>query len=195
MGVKQSKSERFKGEVKVTGLEVKIVLDEDDHLLTNALRDLKTFKQPIWVMEMVSGDFSVEGGAQTIRENYDNLVEDFDENKAMEEIKKLFENMDTNGDGTISKEEMISLFSELNDYTESEYDSMFNSADADKDGSVNYKEFIDWVFSEGKPTGQDSSEPTSPPGLLGTTKADNPFPPLITNLIRNIKRVGVAIIL
>mmetsp|Transcript_55139 Transcript_55139/g.160907 ORF Transcript_55139/g.160907 Transcript_55139/m.160907 type:complete len:461 (-) Transcript_55139:83-1465(-) len=75
-----------------------------------------------------------------------------------EKIKDTFGQYDIDGNGVISAEELNSVLTSLNpDLKPMEIDQILASADCNKDGVVDYKEFVDWLFKrrggrEGKAT-------------------------------------------
>lgn len=61
----------------------------------------------------------------------------------------IFQNFDADGSGTITKEELFAVLSSLNNQVkEAELDQIMGIADLNKDGAVDYKEFINWVFKK-----------------------------------------------
>lgn len=66
-----------------------------------------------------------------------------------EKIRADFEKYDLNGDGTIQREELAAVFAELNpEIGDAELDQILAVADLDKDGNVDYKEFVNWLFNK-----------------------------------------------
>lgn len=64
----------------------------------------------------------------------------------MSQHKDLFERLDTDGNGTISKEELKSGLSELGmNIDDSKIDSFFSMVDIDGDGEISYPEFTAFV--------------------------------------------------
>lgn len=69
-----------------------------------------------------------------------------------EKLGKIFKSLDANGDGQLSKEEIMNGYEEhfgklLN---EDEIDKLFNDVDTDKSGSIDYSEFIVATMSSKK---------------------------------------------
>ena len=69
----------------------------------------------------------------------------------LKDLKKLFLTLDTNKDGTLSKDElknglqnvtMFELFQNHNDGSEDCYQQIINTCDMDGDGKLDYNEFI-----------------------------------------------------
>eukprot|EP00928_Gymnodinium_smaydae_P001225 TRINITY_DN10460_c0_g1_i1.p1 TRINITY_DN10460_c0_g1~~TRINITY_DN10460_c0_g1_i1.p1 ORF type:complete len:604 (+),score=138.83 TRINITY_DN10460_c0_g1_i1:172-1983(+) len=67
-----------------------------------------------------------------------------------------FQSWDTNDDGKISHSELKELLTKLDTTaaTEQRIDAIIGAADRNKDGSISYKEFVDWVFSSNTPDGE-----------------------------------------
>lgn len=62
-------------------------------------------------------------------------------------IKEQFKRLDINNDGTISKDELRPLLKALDPkINEKDITIIFEQADADKSGSIDYEEFVVWVF-------------------------------------------------
>ena len=61
-----------------------------------------------------------------------------------------FKAWDSDGDGMISKEELRGVFRSLDPdkFTDEIVDAMLEAADVNKDGSLSYQEFLDWIFEE-----------------------------------------------
>lgn len=77
-------------------------------------------------------------------------------------VTEAFETWDENGDGEISKDELCSVLQELNpNITEEQVDQMLEVADANKDGTVDYEEFIAWLYN--KDVGEEEEEQAGPP--------------------------------
>eukprot|EP00927_Polykrikos_kofoidii_P054039 TRINITY_DN48525_c0_g1_i1.p1 TRINITY_DN48525_c0_g1~~TRINITY_DN48525_c0_g1_i1.p1 ORF type:complete len:604 (+),score=81.37 TRINITY_DN48525_c0_g1_i1:76-1812(+) len=65
-------------------------------------------------------------------------------------VKACFGKFDQDGNGLISKMEMVHVFSRLG-LPEDSVEEMFAEADANRDGAVDYNEFIQWIFSDSVP--------------------------------------------
>mmetsp|Transcript_65916 Transcript_65916/g.141065 ORF Transcript_65916/g.141065 Transcript_65916/m.141065 type:complete len:305 (-) Transcript_65916:84-998(-) len=63
-------------------------------------------------------------------------------------IKTIFQRYDTDGNGTISKEELQQVIQKLGKFSGGDIDAIFAQMDTNKDGMVQYQEFVDWVFNE-----------------------------------------------
>eukprot|EP00927_Polykrikos_kofoidii_P047245 TRINITY_DN4135_c1_g1_i1.p1 TRINITY_DN4135_c1_g1~~TRINITY_DN4135_c1_g1_i1.p1 ORF type:complete len:284 (-),score=86.52 TRINITY_DN4135_c1_g1_i1:136-987(-) len=62
-------------------------------------------------------------------------------------IVQLFKENDTNGDGTIDLAELTSVMTEIG-FPEEECQRLFEEADLNKDGCINYEEFLTWIYVE-----------------------------------------------
>lgn len=63
-------------------------------------------------------------------------------------IKELFHEADTDGDGSISIDELRDVFGALGDWTDEEFEVLFEEADVSGDGKLQLDEFVDWVMAE-----------------------------------------------
>lgn len=87
--------------------------------------------------------------------NLDGVI-DFPEFEGMMLMRKrntkryigLFNQYDQNGDGFISKEELLKTLNsaEASNYTDEEVDEIIKAADLDKDGMIDYKEFVNYFI-------------------------------------------------
>ena len=60
-------------------------------------------------------------------------------------LKKQFLQFDENGDGTISRDELIRAFSFLEQSCEEEVQCIIDELDMDNDGKINFEEFLKLV--------------------------------------------------
>lgn len=66
----------------------------------------------------------------------------------LQKIKETFKRYDTNNDGGISRSELCFLLRQMNpEFTEEELLVMFDMADLDCDGVLNFNEFVDFIWS------------------------------------------------
>jgi len=71
-------------------------------------------------------------------------------NEEIERVKEQFTIVDQDGSGLIEKEELEVLLSILGMDPDAEnLDSLFEVLDTDKDGFINFEEFVDFIFSTG----------------------------------------------
>jgi len=68
----------------------------------------------------------------------------------LDSIKAIFRKYDVNGDGTISKDELRSVLQTLQSgqFQDSELDEVFSIIDKNKDGKIQYAEFVDWLADD-----------------------------------------------
>mmetsp|Transcript_122598 Transcript_122598/g.216055 ORF Transcript_122598/g.216055 Transcript_122598/m.216055 type:complete len:367 (+) Transcript_122598:53-1153(+) len=71
---------------------------------------------------------------------------------AADSIKTVFRRYDANGDGTISSVELRSVLKAISPagktFTDREIDSAFARIDVNKDGLIQYDEFVDWLLDD-----------------------------------------------
>jgi len=67
-----------------------------------------------------------------------------------ETLMNVFAHFDTNGDGVLDKAEMMRILQSVDEvfFTEHVVNILFNEADCDGDGNVQYFEFVNWICSE-----------------------------------------------
>ena len=59
------------------------------------------------------------------------------------ELKNIYQAMDVNSDGTISRDELGLMMRNLGEYiSEDEIDNMFFKIDQNQDGTINFQEFV-----------------------------------------------------
>merc|ERR1712187_214349 len=67
-------------------------------------------------------------------------------------VKALFRTFDKNGDGSISKREMMAVIKGLcPEFSKSQLEALFLVVDEDKDGTIDYEEFIQFLFGAPAP--------------------------------------------
>lgn len=70
--------------------------------------------------------------------------------QAIQDIKEQFKAADFNEDGTLSIDELTVVFENLPGNVDAEaVKALIEAMDVNKDGQVNFSEFVDWVFSGG----------------------------------------------
>lgn len=114
--------------------EFKVEVDEE--ATSNALSCLKAFRSE-QKLKVAAASYI---GSQLISKS------------EKEKLGKIFKSLDANGDGQLSKEEIMNGYEEhfgklLN---EDEIDKLFNDVDTDKSGSIDYSEFIVATMSSKK---------------------------------------------
>lgn len=86
---------------------------------------------------------------------------------AVEELKATFKRWDTDGSGSITKDELFAIFKSLDPtFSATELDDMMAEADVNKDGKIDVNEFIDWC------TGGAGGEMSIPMGELWVEKLE-----------------------
>eukprot|EP00928_Gymnodinium_smaydae_P021993 TRINITY_DN18614_c4_g1_i1.p1 TRINITY_DN18614_c4_g1~~TRINITY_DN18614_c4_g1_i1.p1 ORF type:complete len:200 (-),score=62.06 TRINITY_DN18614_c4_g1_i1:371-886(-) len=69
----------------------------------------------------------------------------------IEKTKEIFRSWDADGNGTISKQELERVLIMLNpSFKKTDINKMFKSADKNKDGVIDYEEFVEWLAKKGK---------------------------------------------
>lgn len=65
-------------------------------------------------------------------------------------IVDTFKKFDQNGDGLISRDELTMVFKSLsgNKFDKKDVDALMSAADLNKDGKIQYKEFVTWVMQD-----------------------------------------------
>lgn len=68
----------------------------------------------------------------------------------MRKLMQAFDQFDKDASGTITKAELTFVFRKLDaeKFTDEVCEEMFNMADANDDGLVDYEEFCEWIFDE-----------------------------------------------
>mmetsp|Transcript_67076 Transcript_67076/g.119361 ORF Transcript_67076/g.119361 Transcript_67076/m.119361 type:complete len:280 (+) Transcript_67076:72-911(+) len=100
-------------------------------------------------VEAEDDTYVVEESAAIIKEDVDFAVECSEGEKTQEQLAlEKFQSWDANGDSLISKEELLAVFESISPdfFTMENINTMASAADVDKDGSINYKEFMLWIF-------------------------------------------------
>ena len=94
----------------------------------------------------------------------------------VETLTNAFNDIDHNGDGLITPEELLAAMGDLGDNTELIM-NIFNNADTDGDGKINYREFMKSQL------GVDIDVPPGPPA---NPKTLSEFPPEIIDSVRDM---------
>mmetsp|Transcript_120946 Transcript_120946/g.342140 ORF Transcript_120946/g.342140 Transcript_120946/m.342140 type:complete len:368 (-) Transcript_120946:113-1216(-) len=70
---------------------------------------------------------------------------------SLDHVLTLFHDFDNNGDGVIQREELVAVLGRLgDDWTEDRVNELLVAADLNRDGKIQFEEFITWVFGEGE---------------------------------------------
>ncbi|CAG9530181.1 unnamed protein product [Cercopithifilaria johnstoni] len=65
-----------------------------------------------------------------------------------EDLREIFKEFDMNGDGCIQKDELNALMVKIGQRpTDDELNAMFNAADKDKDGNIDFDEFLSIAYA------------------------------------------------
>jgi len=67
-----------------------------------------------------------------------------------EQVKAVFAKYDQNGDGLIQLEELTQVMTTLGKMSAADAKKLFSAMDKDHSGSLDYKEFVDWIFKAPK---------------------------------------------
>merc|ERR1712048_434087 len=71
-------------------------------------------------------------------------------NEDIRQVQGIFEEWDVNGDGVISERELSQVLQRLQpSLTRQDVHQMFVAADVNRDGRVDYQEFLSWLFRGG----------------------------------------------
>jgi len=115
-------------------------LMEDDDLLKSCMRDLTDFQHPLGWLELGAG-------ANFTAALADDIHVDKTDADSMEAVREVFKQFDSDGSGTISREELKQVFLSIpgSPMTENSVEVMFAAADANNDGVIDYNEFVNWL--------------------------------------------------
>lgn len=79
----------------------------------------------------------------------DQVLELAEDGSSGDKIRNAFETYDTDGSGTLSFDQMADLLHDLNpDITQERTKLLFQAADINSDGMIDYKEFVHWLFED-----------------------------------------------
>lgn len=70
---------------------------------------------------------------------------DDESSQQAEERERIFKRFDANGDGKISLSELGAALKELGSSSDEEVQAMLSDIDSDKDGDINFMEYLDFV--------------------------------------------------
>eukprot|EP00931_Biecheleriopsis_adriatica_P077378 TRINITY_DN50960_c0_g1_i1.p1 TRINITY_DN50960_c0_g1~~TRINITY_DN50960_c0_g1_i1.p1 ORF type:complete len:530 (-),score=108.96 TRINITY_DN50960_c0_g1_i1:39-1505(-) len=119
-----------------------IKLMEDDELLISCLKDLSDFQHPIGWLELGAGS----NIAAKIADEINFTAADKTTKSKLEEAKELFKRFDSDGDGTVSADELTRILqASIPGLSKHDCDLIMLDADSNKDGKIDFDEFIDWL--------------------------------------------------
>merc|ERR1719331_1315737 len=61
-------------------------------------------------------------------------------------IKEAFVGSDINGDGLVSIYELREMFQDIGQWTDEEFEALFDAADVNGDGMLQWEEFVSWIL-------------------------------------------------
>jgi len=99
--------------------------------------------------EEESGDYGDCPGISTMIEIEGNLAEGATA-EAIAMCRQLFKEADTDGNGTISEDELKCLFRYFGEWSDEQFSLLFEDADTNCDGHLDYDEFLSYIFGEQK---------------------------------------------
>jgi len=71
-------------------------------------------------------------------------------NAQSDKVRDVFKSFDTSNTGVISKDELSEVLTRLMPgVTATQIDEMFRAADLNRDGSIDYDEFVNWIWNSG----------------------------------------------
>lgn len=115
-------------------------LMENDELLVSCLKDLTDFQHPLGWLELGAGTNVAAGIASSIG------LTGGSKNEKLEEAREIFKRFDADGDGVIIADELAGILQAVSgSMTRHECDLIMLAADKNKDGKINFGEFIDWL--------------------------------------------------
>jgi len=117
-----------------------------------------------FVEEMQSGEPSPVADApaedtaeEAVDEDEDEMQEQV-ETVEPEQLMRTFSRWDTNSDGFISPDEMLAVIVDVG-LASDELPALFEAADADKDGNINFEEFVPWLMRSAPRSLRDAALP------------------------------------
>jgi len=63
-------------------------------------------------------------------------------------VMQAFKEADANGDGVISLEELKDVFGHIGNWSDEEFEVLFQAAQTDDDGNLSYEEFVNWIMAD-----------------------------------------------
>jgi len=69
--------------------------------------------------------------------------------EAVDKVKRVFQEFDTDGNGTMSRVELGFLLTRLGNFSKEEIDKIMNEVDKDESGEIEYDEFLSWIATPG----------------------------------------------
>lgn len=77
------------------------------------------------------------------------LIQNLSSRSELEELNKVFIELDTNGNGTLSKEELYNGYKRIfgDAFSPEEVDELFKKADTDESGQIDYSEWATVTYS------------------------------------------------
>jgi len=94
-------------------------------------------------------EVQLELGHSSLKKNVDLTFEDLGAESDLNRMKvtETFKTWDSDGSGGITREEMAAVMMQLNpDFTAAKVDLLFNAADVNSDGLIDFEEFLAFVF-------------------------------------------------
>lgn len=89
-------------------------------------------------------------GTDALKADTERICEKLYESKHAEAVQKMFADADKNNDGYLTMDELSHLVQKLglsDSLSKSDLTKMFQGVDVDKNGRLDYKEFVQWVFA------------------------------------------------
>mmetsp|Transcript_74866 Transcript_74866/g.167749 ORF Transcript_74866/g.167749 Transcript_74866/m.167749 type:complete len:369 (-) Transcript_74866:73-1179(-) len=134
---------------------------EDQQADTSALLQVTSTAQAEWEEYVESANPGLERDWRAqMREEHMRLVQLLLDRGALkvapgslEHVSSVFQHFDRNGDGVIQREELVQVLQLLDgeSWTDERIDELVAAADANRDGQIQFDEFLRWVFGNGDP--------------------------------------------